>query len=102
MKEVVGRNWGTEAKEALATHYEELRRKGLDGAEGTGGGLGLALFMHKGTVAWMGAWSHYRRKGEVRSTGASPSHAFVPQDQCSEMVLVLAGMALRKLCEVMG
>jgi hypothetical protein len=88
------------APQEIATRYEELRRQVLAGVPGHG--LGLALFLRGGMVAWLEAWSECTA---VKPTAAATADAeasslpVVPAWQ-SEVAQVLAGIALHNLQEV--
>jgi len=42
----------------LTEQYEQLRREAIGRTDQGGEGLGLALFLRCGMLAWMQAWSH--------------------------------------------
>ena len=84
--------------QALMAAYEDLRQRPLECS--ISGGLGMALFLGQGMVAWMEASSW------IVST--TPDNLFryptiagaLPHDLRSEVVLVLAAMALNQAPEV--
>lgn len=80
--------------------YEDLRRHVLGEGLGPAGGLGVALFMHKGVLAWMRAWSDCARFREGAAIKEPPAHALVPPVLQPEVVMILAGMALNRYQEV--
>jgi hypothetical protein len=71
----------------LVDRYEELRRQALGGG-GHGWRLGLAVVHRQGLVAWIHAWD------DVAPLCPPPSPARVPSTDCSQVVAVLASMAL--------
>ncbi len=80
----------------LAQAYEELRRQALGGHHGHSSGL--ALFIHRGMLAWMRAWSSVTPSLEPCPTpGWGAQHgsrdAF-PAHLHGEVTRVLVGMAL--------
>ena len=78
---------------SLAAGYEDLRRQVLEGSPSQRG-LGLALLLRQGMVAWMKAWlqsTSRPREGWKLPTDAS---AVVTHDRLGKVVVVLAAMAL--------
>ena len=77
--------------------YEDLRRQALDGG-GCHHGLGMALLLRQGMVAWMTAWmeSNSRVPENWRLTPA----VAVPEDRHGEIVAILATMALNHCQEM--
>lgn len=71
----------------LVDRYEELRRQALGGG-GHGWRLGLAVLHRQGLVAWIHAWD------DIACLSASPPPARVPSTEDSQVVAVLASMAL--------
>jgi hypothetical protein len=67
-------------------HYEQLRRRALDG-EASGWRLGLAVLQRQGVAAWARAW----RATPVASTTPPPAD---PPAGAHQVVGVLASMAL--------
>lgn len=81
-------------------HYEDLRRHVLGEGVGSVGGLGVALLMHQGMLAWMRAWSECGRpRGQVAMKEPA-NHERVPRHLQPEVVMILAGMALNRYQEV--
>jgi hypothetical protein len=71
----------------LVDRYEELRRQALGGG-GHGWRLGLAVLHRQGMVAWIHAWD------DIAPLSTVPPPASVPSTHCTQMVAVLASMAL--------
>jgi hypothetical protein len=71
--------------------YEDLRQQALDGGASRQG-LGMVLFLRQGMVAWMMAWL------EANSPAPQEKRLWpgvrVPENQRSEVVAILAAMAL--------
>ena len=88
------------APENLVLLYEDLRRRVLGEGAGPAGGLGAALFVHKGVLAWMRAWSDCTRPREGAAIQEPPAHDSVPPRLQPEVVMILAGMALNHYQEV--
>ena len=80
--------------------YEDLRRQVLGEEAGPAGGLGAALFVQKGVLAWMRAWSDCTRPHEGAAIQEPAAHDLVPPCVQPEVVMVLAGMALNRYQEV--
>lgn len=82
----------------LISAYEELREQAAGSS--SSGGLGMALFLGQGMVAWMHACSW------VASTTPDNLRRFptvsgpLPNDLRGEVVLVLAAIALNQAPEV--
>jgi hypothetical protein len=80
--------------ETLVSAYEDLRQQAADRSRS--GGLGMALFLGQGMVAWMRAcsWVSATAPDNLRQcpTAAAP----LPNDLRGEVVLVLAAMALNQ------
>ena len=80
----------------LVQAYEELRRQALGGHHGHTSGL--ALFIHRGMLAWMRAWSSITPVPEPCPTpdwGAQHGSKVVfPAHLHGEVTRVLVGMAL--------
>src|SRR5437762_6162887 len=86
------------APETLISAYEDLRRQAAGGSSSRG--LGMAIFLGQGMVAWMLAcsWVASTNPDNVRrcQTTAAP----LPNELRGEIVLVLATMALKQAPEV--
>ena len=81
------------AREALITHYEDLRLQAL-GRGGLSRGLGLALLRRQGMRSWIESWSKCAlptSQARDDSTGASAHSA--PVELRGEITNILAGMA---------
>jgi len=80
----------------LVQAYEELRRQALGGHHGHSSGL--ALFIHRGMLAWMRAWSSVTpvlAPCPTSDWGAQHvSKDFFPDHLHGEVTRVLVGMAL--------
>ncbi len=85
----------TNTSDDLATHYEELRSRALEGGL-LGARLGLALLLQQGLAAWMHVW---RTRVIVQAPTpavherCTSKHALVHGSE-AEVVHVLANMAL--------
>ena len=88
----------TAEPETLISAYEDLRRQAAECS--SSGGLGMAIFLDQGMVAWMLAcsWVASTNPDNVRrcQTTAAP----LPNALRGEIVLVLATMALKQAPEV--
>jgi hypothetical protein len=83
--------------EHLVGRYEDLRCQAL---RGSGGGLGLALFLRRGMKVWIGAWSDCSLHApRVRSSNEERDFVVVPPHLYSEIAIVLAGMLLNNEAE---
>ena len=84
--------------QTVISAYEDLRQLAADGS--SSGGLGMALFLGQGMVAWMRAcsWASSATPDNLRRfpTIAAP----LPNDLRGEVVLVLAAMALNQAPEI--
>jgi hypothetical protein len=80
-----------EARDALVTHYEALRRGALEDSAGGCRGAGWALFIGQGMAAWMDTCTAVTVEAEPRSAVAPTPRA---GDLRSELALILARMAL--------
>jgi hypothetical protein len=75
-----------------SSRYESLRTHALPDADVTDSGWGLALFMRRGTVAWMEAWPSIKEADGKVTTGTDgapcpqSSRVTIPK----ELVMVLA------------
>lgn len=69
-------------------HYEQLRRRALDG-EASGWRLGLGVLQHRGVAAWLRAW-----RTTVPKTNPRPKAPTADVPGGEELVGVLAAMAL--------
>lgn len=84
----------------LTARYEELRSDVLHDFRGHGQGLGIALFLHRGMLAWMRAWprslgcSPQQAYPEQRPLLPSASDSILPPDVRSQMTAVVAAMIL--------
>lgn len=78
--------------------YEELRRGAVTAGSGSSRSHTYALFVHRGMAAWMQAWTELF--GDASSKQSQPRRAssagVIPRALGSEVVLVLAGMALER------
>jgi len=71
--------------------YEDLRRQAFDGGAYRQG-LGMVLFLRQGMVAWMMAW--LEANSQARQEQRPWPGVRVPENQRSEVVTILAAMAL--------
>ena len=84
--------------QTLISAYEDLRQQAA--AHSSSGGLGMALFLGQGMVAWMQACSWVASTNPHKSRDCPTTTAPLPVDVRGEIVLVLAAMALRRAPEV--
>jgi len=84
--------------QTLISAYEDLRQQAADGS--TSGGLGMALFLGQGTVAWMRACSSVAPAAPDNLRRCPTAAAPLPSDLRGEIVLVLAAMALNQAPEI--
>jgi hypothetical protein len=78
--------------------YEDLRQQATDGS--SSGGLGMALFLSQGMVAWMRACSWVSSTTPDNLRRCPTAAVSLPNDLRGEVVLVLAAMALNQASEV--
>lgn len=78
----------------LVLRYEGLRAQVLSQSSGLTRGLGMALLMRQGLLAWMKAWSHGTPAVGQPAHDPSPTEKVIPLDLRANLALVLAGMAL--------
>ncbi|MCC6153792.1 MAG: hypothetical protein IT367_08555 [Candidatus Hydrogenedentes bacterium] len=79
-------------------HYEQLRNDALSPAAGRSPAPGLALFLRKGMIAWMRAWSCLPNPAaEVLPPPAATSSC--PQDIRAQLAVLLAGLILGQQLE---
>jgi len=85
------------APETLISAYEDLRQA----AEGSSSrGLGMAIFLGQGMVAWMLACSRVGSTNPDNARRCQTPTAPLPNELRGEIVLVLATMALKQAPEV--
>jgi len=84
----------------LVAGYEDLRRQAMGDGMGDMARLGTALFVHKGMAAWLRAWSDCTPPSETARIHDSCPEGGVPSELQSEVVMILAGMALNRYQEV--
>jgi hypothetical protein len=82
------------ANETLVSHYEELRRRALDGPAGVSRGAGWAVFIGQGMAAWMEACAALPLVPEPGPLASGPPPVPLPSDLRGELAMVLARMAL--------
>jgi len=78
----------------LVKRYEELRSQALKEATAVATPMGMALFLQKGTAAWMFAWSSSPEVPEAKG-----SKEPLPDVLRSELAMLLAGMFLNRRSE---
>jgi hypothetical protein len=88
----------TAEPQALISAYEELREEAAGSS--SSGGLGMALFLGQGMVAWMQACSWVASTAPDNLRRCSTVCGPLPDDLRGEVVLVLAAMALNQALEV--
>ena len=88
----------TAEPEALISAYEDLRRQAAESS--SSGGLGMAIFLDQGMVAWMLACSWVASTNPDNSHRCRTTAAPLPDELRGEVVLVLAAMALKQAPEV--
>jgi hypothetical protein len=76
-----------------AALYEDLRRQALEG-NSSQRGLGMALLLRQGMVAWMKAWLQSTPRPQEGSKPPASAGAVVADDRLGEVVVILAAMAL--------
>lgn len=90
-------NWGQ-----WDSRYESLRAAAMPAGDMARAGWGLALFMRRGTVAWMEAWPAVEeaRDEAIGGRDGAASLPAMPGAVPKELVLVLAGMIASRFQEV--
>lgn len=84
--------------QALVSAYEELRRQAV--GPSAFGGLGMALLLGQGMVAWMQACSWIPSTASHNSPLLPACNLPVPHGVRGEIIMLLAAMALRQVPEV--
>jgi hypothetical protein len=80
--------------EALLSSYEDLRRTAVGPGDGSGHGLGLALFIRSGMAFWMQTCACFVRPREATPRQEEPHRPSLRPDLQNEVAMVLAEMAL--------
>jgi hypothetical protein len=89
----------TAERQALISAYEDLRKQAIGFS--SSGGLGIALLLGQGMVAWMQACSWVSSATTLDNLCRRPTVSGpLPDDLRGEVVLVLAAMALNQAPEV--
>jgi len=83
----------TAGSEETVQGYEALREEALAGRKGPGG-LGLSLFLRDGLACWMRAWAQATASRVGRMRESERAEQGPPADVRSELVVILAQMAL--------
>ena len=78
----------------LTARYEQLRNDALSL------GVGRALFLRKGMIAWMRAWSHCTQKVAPEMAALSSTAPACSIDIRSQIAALLVGMILGRQSEV--
>jgi len=86
------------ANDALVAVYEELRRHVLDGSSRSFGAAGQAVLVQRGMKAWIDVASSLTSTSS-KILPASHRDPVMASNQHSEIVLVLAAMALHQYLE---
>lgn len=86
------------APQALICAYEKLREQAVGSL--SSGGLGMALFLGQGMVAWMHACSWVASTAPENLRRCPANSDPLPDDLRGEVVLVLAAMAFNHAPEV--
>jgi len=79
-------------KNVLIDRYERLRNQALGKLFTTGQGLGLALFMRKGMVAWAQAWTEHTPKVKRESPQGLDIKNHFPNNINSQITMLLTNM----------
>jgi hypothetical protein len=88
----------TAEPETLTSAYEDLRRQAVECS--SSGGLGMAIFLDQGMVAWILACSWVASTNPDNSRRCPTTAAPLPDELRGEIVLVLTAMALTQASEV--
>ncbi len=85
---------GEATEGSFATHYEQLRSRGLDGPS-RGGHFGLVILLREGVAAWM-AHAATRLATVVHrdDNGRPAAVALIADDVHTDMIAVLASMVM--------
>ena len=86
-------------QENLLEGYEELRGQALGEP---GRGLGFALFLRRGMLAWMESWRSSGAQTNARPNPGAAAAQRLPFGIRGEVTMVLAAMALNGRWEVMA
>jgi hypothetical protein len=84
--------------QTLISAYEDLRQQATGGS--SSGGLGMALFLGQGMVAWIRACSWVSSTAPDNLRQCQAAAAPLPNDLRGEVVLVLAAMVLNQAPEI--
>jgi hypothetical protein len=84
----------------LVLGYEGLRAQVLSPSAELSRGLGIALLMRQGLLAWMKAWSDCTPPVGRPAQDPCPTEKVIPLDLRANLALILAGMALGHYQEV--
>jgi len=85
--------------EELVAHYEQLRKDALSPAARSPA-PGLALFLQKGMIAWMRAWSTCTPNTVAEVISPAVAIPSSPQDIRAQLAVLLAGLILSQQVEV--
>jgi hypothetical protein len=83
--------------EDLIMRYEELRMRALSQVDRSEGGLGWAMFVRKGMVAWLRAWREHNPSPACPQTKAEPNGVTTTAAEHNEIVKVWTSMILGQL-----
>ena len=78
----------------MINRYEQLRKQALGESFPDGQGLGLAMFMRKGTSAWIQAWSEHTAKAKTVNTQSLNAGKLVPENTTGQITTVLTNMIM--------
>lgn len=87
---------------ALLAAYEELRHQFLEPVAGSVPGLGLALLLERGMRAWMEACADVVPRAAAPEELRPCRQTLLSPSARTEMVVLLAGMALEVSGKVIG
>jgi len=87
-------NRGPAVQQDLVAHYEQLRREVTEVSVRRRQGLGLALFLSRGMMAWMQAWSECISFAPSQAPAPATMTVPIPVDLRAQVATLLAGIIL--------
>jgi len=81
-------------KRVLITRYEQLRCQALGKLLPDGQGLGRALFIQKGMVAWIQAWSEHTAEVKTGNNKILDTSKLIPENISGQITTVLTNMIM--------
>jgi hypothetical protein len=83
----------------LVAHYEQLRKDALSTGADCSPAPGLVLFLRKGMIAWMRAWSPCMQHAAAEIAPPPATAPSCPHDIRAQLAVLLAGLILGQQLE---